>query len=58
MTISKDDLHKALEEQSKTIITVIDSAATDVRNDKLENTYSLETQMRTVEKKLGIKSPA
>ena len=59
--VTKRDLHEALEEQSKTIIDAIDTSTTDIRNDildrinRLENTYALETRMKRVEEKLGIK---
>lgn len=60
MSITKDDLDKALEEQSKTIISAIDSSAIETRNelfdriDRLEKLYDFDRRLQAVEKKVGI----
>jgi len=60
MSITKDDLNKALEEQSKTIISAIDSSAIETRNelfdriDRLEKFYDFDRRLQAVEKKVGI----
>ena len=68
MSITKNDLNEALEEQPKIIIKAIDSSVADSeeritktvldRIDRLEKFYALDERVKKIEKKLGIELTA